>query len=72
MPTRNLEKRFGTIAVKKGYITEGQLNSALDAQMVDTLQQRRHRVLGTILFEQGYINVEQIDEVLGAMKQSLS
>lgn len=72
MPTRNLEKRFGTIALKKGFITEGQLNSALDIQMRDTIQQRRHRVLCTILFDQGHITFEQIDQVLGALKQGLS
>lgn len=72
MPTRSLEKRFGTIAIQKGFSTEGQLNSALDAQVEDTLQQRRHTVLGTILFGQGHINVEQIDKVLGVMKESLS
>ena len=72
MPARNLEKRFGMIALKKGFITEGQLNSALDRQMRDTIQQRRHRVLGTILFDQGHITFEQIDQVLGAMKESIS
>ncbi|MFC1862563.1 hypothetical protein ACFL1Z_01235 [Thermodesulfobacteriota bacterium] len=50
MPARNFRKRFGIVAIEKGYISEGQLNSALDAQMEDTLQQRRHSVLGTILF----------------------
>ena len=72
MTARSLEQKFGTVALEKGFITEDQLTSALDTQMKDTLRQRKHRVIGTILFDQGYINVQQIDEVLGVMKESLS
>lgn len=72
MPERNLERRFGTIALKKGFITEGQLANALDIQMSDTVRKRKHRVIGTILFEQGHLNTQQIDVVLRLMEQSLS
>ena len=71
MPERNLEKRFGTIAVAKGYITEEQLDDAINIQRKDTIQQRKHRVIGTILFNQGYMTYQQIDEVLSTMEKSL-
>ena len=38
----------------------------------DEVFEEKHRRIGTILFEQGHLNAEQIDEVLGAMKLSLS
>ena len=69
---RNLEKRFGIVAIEKGHVTKDQLDSAILSQMADEVFERKHRVIGTILFEKGHINVEQIDEVLGAMKQSSS
>jgi hypothetical protein len=71
-PARRLEKRFGIVAVEKGYITKVQLDNAIITQMTDEVLEREHRPIGTILLDQGHITVEQIDEVLGVIKQSLS
>ena len=63
-PARKLEKRFGVVAIEKGYITKDQLDDAIIKQMTDEVLDREHRPIGTILLGQGHITVEQIDEVL--------
>lgn len=69
MAASDREKKFGKIAIEKGYITESQLDSVIDAQMNDEIWDRKHRVISTILFHSGYITGQQIDEVLQVMKQ---
>ncbi|MBN2063126.1 MAG: hypothetical protein JW882_22165 [Deltaproteobacteria bacterium] len=62
------ELRFGTIALEKGFITKAQLIDALIAQVDDNIEKKRHRLIGTILFELGYITHREIDEVLDGLK----
>ena len=62
-----LERRFGTIAVEKGFITIEQLVKAMNIQIVENVEKGKHRPLGTILFEQGLITNHQIDEVLSSL-----
>ena len=62
-----LERRFGTIAVEKGFITIEQLVEAMNIQIVENVEKGKHRPLGTILFEQGLITNHQIDEVLSLL-----
>jgi hypothetical protein len=65
------EKRFGTVAVERGFITIDQLSNAMKAQLTDNLEEGKgHRRLGTILLGQGAITRPQIDEVLGLMNQA--
>lgn len=59
--------RFGQIAVEKGFITKEQLKAALSEQVDDNIANRRHRVLGTILFEKDWITPQQIEVVLKEM-----
>jgi hypothetical protein len=66
-----LEKRFGTIAVEKGFITIDQLVKAMNIQVVENVEKGKHRHLGTILFEQGLITNQQIDEVLSYLGKCL-
>jgi len=65
----NYVKRFGTMAVEKGYITIGQLVDALADQAREEAERKTHRLLGSILFEKDYITGEQlqqlVDTVLG-------
>jgi hypothetical protein len=73
MAIEELEKRFGTLAVQKGFITVDQLFEAIEIQVKEDLEQGKHRLIGTILFEHGLITVLQIDNVLKSMaKQSKS
>ncbi len=56
--------RFGMIAVDLKIITSEQLKEALSEQIDDDISNRPHRVIGRILFEKGWISLEQIEIVL--------
>ena len=56
--------RFATIAVEKGYITAEQAKAALLEQLEANLSNNSHRLIGSILFEKGWMTVDQIDLVL--------
>lgn len=64
--------RFGAIAVRKGFITLDDLKTAVLLQVEEDVHGRKHRLLGTILYDQGAISEEQIDAVLAELKKSLS
>lgn len=57
-------RRFGQVAVERGFITPEQLKEALTEQVADDLANKRHRLLGDILFEKNYISADQIETVL--------
>ncbi len=65
---KNLSKqyspRFGEIAIDKGFLTAEQLTEAIAKQVEDGLSNSRYRLIGSILFEHGWITKEQIDIVL--------
>jgi hypothetical protein len=56
--------RFGEIAVDMGFVTEKQLIKALVEQIEDDFLNRPRRLIGTILFELGWLTNEQVDIVL--------
>ncbi len=64
MSSQFFERRFGVTAVKKGFITVNQLNEALSIQILEELEESRHRLIGEILFEKQYLTTAQIKEVL--------
>jgi hypothetical protein len=72
MPIENLEKRFGTVAVEKGYLTTDQLVQAMNIQITEDIQEGKHRLLGIILLELGFITEMQIDTVLKSLDLSNS
>ena len=57
-------RRFGNIAVEKGFLTGVQLKEALTDQIEDDLTGRPHRMIGMILFEKNIMTTQQIDIVL--------
>ncbi len=59
--------RFGKIAVDMGFVTEKQLDEALDEQADDDLSSNPHRLIGSILLENGWMTKEQIDMVLNEL-----
>ena len=67
MPTKHFEKRFGMMAVEKGFVTPEQIFEAIEMQVKENLEQKKHRFIGTVLVEQGYMRHSQIQEVLKAM-----
>ena len=66
--TGKRERRFGVVAVEKGFITPEQLFEALKAQVQEDLEKESHRLLGEILLEQNVMTQKQQDEVLKTLK----
>ncbi len=56
--------QFGKIAVDMGFVTAEQLIEALDEQIEDNLSNEPPRLIGSILFEHGWITDAQIDIVI--------
>ena len=67
MAIEDLDLRFGSIAVKKGFITSEQLIEVLSIQATENVENNKHRIIGTILREKEYLSIEQIDEILKVM-----
>ena len=60
----NACQRFAAIAVRKGFVTAEQAKTALSDQLDEDLANKRHRLVGAILLEKGWITIQQIDIVL--------
>ena len=71
METEHLEKRFGILAVEKGFITAGQVIEALKIQVMEDVEKGKHRLIGLILLEQGLISLSQIEDVLQLLGKGL-
>lgn len=68
---KHYQKRFGTIAVDKGYINEDQLIKALEIQAKENVMESKHRLLGQILLDEGLLTTTQVDEILETMSQRI-
>ncbi|MBW1767952.1 MAG: hypothetical protein JRJ65_13020 [Deltaproteobacteria bacterium] len=64
-----LKKRFGFMAVKKGFITVEQLIEAMKIQVREEIKDGKHRIIGTILVEMGIMNTSQVNEVLESIEK---
>jgi hypothetical protein len=67
MIIEEFEKRFGTFAVGKGFITSQQLVQAFGIQARESLVGEEHRLIGKILFDLGFVTLPQIEEVLASI-----
>ncbi|MFH0813947.1 MAG: hypothetical protein V2A69_14095 [Pseudomonadota bacterium] len=67
MVEKSSGKRFGVIAIEKGFITKEQFMEAMGLQIDNNLEGIEHRSVGSVLHSMGYMTVEQIGEVLEAM-----
>jgi hypothetical protein len=65
------EKRFGIIAIEKGFITSDDLVKAWTVQVNEDIGNRPHRLLGEILFELGLMTDKQVEEVLSEIFRSV-
>nr|WP_320191287.1 hypothetical protein [uncultured Desulfobacter sp.] len=66
------KKRFGTIAVEKGFISKDDLAAAIRIQTDENISKGQHRLLGRILMEQGLLTKEQVYQVLDAMNNEMA
>ena len=67
MRAEELDMRFGAIAVEKGFIRIEQLMDALEVQVREELSGIKHRLIGRIVFDLGFMTFLQIREVLAAI-----
>jgi len=67
MEKEYLEYRFGFMAVKKGFATPEQVTKALEVQFEENVLAEKHRLIGEILIDMGFMNTSQVDEVLEEM-----
>jgi len=67
MDSENIEMRFGTISVEKGFVTADQVIEAMNIQILEDIEKQEHRLIGSILLDQGLLTLSQIDEVLKDM-----
>ena len=58
------EKRFGLIAIEKGFITPEELITALRIQIGEDIEYGTHRQIGEILLDLDIMNANQIEEVV--------
>ena len=58
------ERRFGFIAIEKGFIKADQLYEALMRQRAQETGGAERRPMGMILKDLGYLSVSQINEIL--------
>ena len=68
MDNQYSDKRFGTIAVEKGFVTKDQLIEAMNLQIEQEIDGMERRLIGSLLYSLGYITLDQIDEVLEILK----
>lgn len=66
------EKRFGFVAIEKGFITPDDLISALQVQVKEDTEHKEHRRIGEILVAQGKMREEQIEDVLNALSEDMT
>ena len=64
-------RRFGAIAVQKGFVSLEEVKSAISEQIDDNVNGREHRLLGAILYDNGFITEYQIDIVLQELAKTL-
>jgi len=55
------------VAIEKGFVTLENLYDAMKIQIRENLDGSDYRLIGQILWEEGYIEIEQINEVLKTM-----
>ncbi len=58
------EKRFGAVAIEKGFISMDQLLEGLEIQMDEDVEHGKCRVIGAILVGKGYMNLSEMQETL--------
>jgi hypothetical protein len=61
------ERRFGVIALEKGFITADDLIKALSIQADENIKKGRHRLIGEILLGMDRMSAKQIEEVVSTI-----
>ena len=72
MTEEQKRRRFGILAVSKGFITVDQFTQALEIQAREDLEGADRRRIGEILVDLDYMTPQQVNAVLEALIKSVS
>ena len=67
MAKEKRKRRFGTIAMSKGFITIEQFTEAIEIQAKEELTDSKHRRIGEILVDIGFMNSSQVNAVMNEL-----
>ena len=70
MGNEYLTYRFGFMTVKKGFATPEQVSNALEVQFDENVAARKHRLIGEILLDMGFMETSQVNKVLEDMSNN--
>ena len=70
MSNAQKRKRFGVIAIEKGFISKDQFTDAMGVQIENDLEGVEAILFGDILVNLGYITAEQALDVLNEMRDA--
>lgn len=64
--------RFGEIAIRKGFVSARQVKEALAEQTIyqSFTGLKHHKLIGEILFENGWMTLSQVERVLGELSDN--
>jgi len=66
-PGRADREPFGQVAVRRGYVTQQQVNEALSRQRDIVAGAQAHKLIGMIMLEMGALGTSELIEVLREM-----
>lgn len=72
MTEEHKRRRFGSLAVSKGFISIEQFTKALEIQARAELEGTDHRLIGEILVDLEYMTAFQVNEVLEDLIRAVS
>lgn len=58
------KKRFGALALSKGFVNVEQIVEALTIQVRENIEEKKNRPIGVILAQLGYIKSQEIKDLL--------
>jgi len=70
MGNEYLTYRFGFMVVKKGFATPEQVSKALEVQFDENVAAKKHRLIGEILVDMGFMETSQVNKVLEDMSNN--
>ncbi len=62
--TAHYEKRFGIIAIEKGFITQEDLIHVITTQVREDIENGTHRLVGELFLDLEIMDTNQIEEVV--------
>jgi hypothetical protein len=61
------KRRFGTIAISKGFISLEEFTEAIEVQAKEELKDNKHRLIGEILVDLGFMDPSQVNSVMNEL-----